>query len=123
MIDLALNQQDGYVALKDAAERQEISKKYLEQIVPILNRAGLLKTTRGFQGGYMLAKAPSDITVGEILNVTESSLAPVACGECGKKACEKADTCLAMPVWSGLYNTINEYLNSITLQDIIDKKV
>ncbi len=123
MIDLALNQQDGYVALKDAAERQEISKKYLEQIVPILNKAGLLKTTRGFQGGYMLAKSPSDITVGDILNVTESSLAPVACGECGKKACKKADTCLAMPVWSGLYNTINEYLNSITLQDIIDKKV
>lgn len=123
MIDLALNQQEGYVALKDAAKRQAVSKKYLEQIVPILNRAGLLKTTRGFQGGYMLAKAPSEITVGNILNVTEGSLAPVACGECGKNACEKADTCLAMPVWNGLYNTINEYLNSITLQDIIDKKL
>lgn len=123
LIDLALNQQDGYVALKDAAKRQNVSKKYLEQIVPILNKAGLLKTTRGFQGGYMLAKAPNEITVGDVLKATESSLAPVACGDCTKNVCEKADTCLAMPVWAGLYNTISEYLDSVTIQDVIDGKM
>ena len=81
MLDLAQNRNEGFVALKDIADRQDISKKYLEQIVPILNRAGLLKTTRGYQGGYMLAKSPSSYTVGDILRITEGSLAPVACLE------------------------------------------
>ena len=78
MLDLAEHQNDGFVALKDIAERQNISKKYLEQIVPILNKADVLRTTRGFQGGYRLAKSPDKYTVGEILRLTEGSLAPVA---------------------------------------------
>ena len=89
MLDLAQNQKDGFVALKDIAERQDISKKYLEQIVPILNRAGLLKTTRGYQGGYMLAKSPQSYTVGDILRITEGSLAPVACLEDEENQCDK----------------------------------
>ena len=78
MLDLAMHP-EGFVALKDIAERQNISKKYLEQIVPMLNKAELLRTNRGYQGGYMLAKKPSEYTVGEILQVTEGSLSPVAC--------------------------------------------
>ena len=81
LIDLYENQGDGFVALKDIAARQDISKKYLEQIVPMLNKSGMLKTNRGYQGGYMLAKEPSNYTVGDILRITEGSLAPVACAE------------------------------------------
>ena len=81
MLDLAENQGSGVVALKDIAARQDISKKYLEQIIPVLNRAGLLQTSRGFQGGYRLAKVPKDYTVGEILRAAEGGLSPVACLE------------------------------------------
>ena len=121
MLDLAENQADGYVALKDIAERQGISKKYLEQIVPLLNKAGVLRTTRGFQGGYMLAKAPDKYTVGDILRITEGSLAPVACLDYEPNTCEKCDTCATLPIWQGLYGVITDYLDNITLQDIIDK--
>jgi len=89
--------------------------------VPILNRAGLLKTTRGYQGGYMLAKSPSSYTVGDILRITEGSLAPVACLEDEVNQCDKYETCMTVGVWQGLYKVINEYLDSITLQDILDK--
>lgn len=120
MLDLAENQNDGYVALKDIAERQNISKKYLEQIVPMLNKSGVLRTTRGFQGGYKLAKAPDKYTVGDILRITEGSLAPVACLDYEPNTCEKCGTCPTLPMWQGLYKTITDYLDSITLQDIID---
>lgn len=120
MLDLAENQKDGYVALKDIAERQDISKKYLEQIVPMLNKSGVLRTTRGFQGGYMLAKTPDKYTVGDILRITEGSLAPVACLDYEPNSCEKCETCPTLPMWQGLYKTITEYLDSVTLQDIID---
>ena len=103
LLDLAQNQGDGFVALKDVAERQNVSKKYLEQIVPMLNKAGILAASRGFQGGYRLAQAPDQCTVGAVLRVTEGSIAPVAC-----------------PVWQGLRRVIDEYLDGITLQDILD---
>lgn len=120
MLDLTENQNDGYVALKDIAERQNISKKYLEQIVPMLNKSGVLRTTRGFQGGYKLAKAPDKYTVGDILRITEGSLAPVACLDYEPNTCEKCENCPTLPMWQGLYKTITDYLDSITLQDIID---
>ena len=120
MLDLAQNRNKGFVALKDIADRQDISKKYLEQIVPILNRAGLLKTTRGYQGGYMLAKEPSNYTVGDILRITEGSLAPVACAEQNPVECERAHDCMTLPLWQGLYKTICDYLDGITLQDLLD---
>lgn len=120
MLDLAENQSDGFVALKDIAERQGISKKYLEQIVPLLNKSGVLKTTRGYQGGYMLAKKPEEYTVGDILRITEGSLAPVACLDDEVNMCNKADSCMTLPVWKGLDKVISEYLDSITLQSIID---
>ena len=122
MLDLAEHQNDGFVALKDIAERQNISKKYLEQIVPILNKADVLRTTRGFQGGYRLAKSPDKYTVGEILRLTEGSLAPVACLDHDPIECSRSIGCATLPVWQGLYNVINEYLDGITLQDILDQQ-
>lgn len=121
MADLAANSGGGAVALKDIAERQEISKKYLEQIVPMLNRASLLRTIRGYRGGYMLSKPPEQYTVGEILRVTEGDLAPVACLQCGGNTCARRDGCAALYVWEGLNDLINDYLDKITLKDVADK--
>lgn len=120
MLDLAENQKDGFIALKDIAQRQNISKKYLEQIVPLLNKSGILITSRGYQGGYRLAKRPEECTVGDILRITEGSLAPVACLDTVENFCEKAESCMTLSVWKGLEKAINEYLDSITLQNIID---
>lgn len=120
LLELALRQEDGFIALKDIAKHQAISKKYLEQIVPLLSRAGLLRTNRGYQGGYMLAKSPDAYTVGEILRVTEGNLAPIPCLEHKENECTRSDQCMTLYVWEGLYKTINEYVDSITLQDIID---
>lgn len=122
LLDLAEHQNDGYIALKDIAERQGISKKYLEQIVPAFNRADILRTNRGFQGGYKLAGAPENYTVGQILRLTEGSLAPVACLEHDRAECSRVADCPTLPVWQGLYRVINKYLDKITLQDIIDSR-
>lgn len=120
LIDLAQHQNDGYIALKDIAARQNISKKYLEQIVPILNRSDILNTNRGYQGGYRLAKAPDKYTVGNILRLTEGSLAPVACLDYNPAGCERSGECPTLPIWKGLNKVISDYLDGITLQDIID---
>ncbi|MCH5317000.1 MAG: Rrf2 family transcriptional regulator [Eubacterium sp.] len=122
LVDLAHHKEDGFVALKDIAERQGISKKYLEQIVAILNKPEILKKNRGYQGGYILAQAPECYTVGDILRMTEGGLAPVSCLEQDEITCERAGFCETLFVWEGLYKTINEYLDGITLQDIIDRK-
>lgn len=121
LLDLAVNGEGNYVSLKDIAERQEISKKYLEQIVPLLNRSGLLRTNRGNQGGYMLSKEPSAYTVGEILRVTEGDLAPVACLQFQPNTCPRAEMCPTLFVWEGMKDAMENYLNSVTLQDIINK--
>lgn len=121
MIDLAQNQGDGYVSLKDIANRQEISKKYLEQIVAILNKPDVLRTNRGYQGGYRLAKNANEYTVGDILRLTEGGLAPVSCLDNSPILCDRAEDCITLPIWKGLYKVISEYLDSITLQDILDK--
>lgn len=122
MLDLAEHQGDGYIALKDIAERQNVSKKYLEQIVPILNKADILNTNRGYQGGYRLARTPDKYTVGDILRITEGSISPVACLDKNPVECERAAECATLPVWQGLYKVIADYLDGITLQDIIDKQ-
>ena len=121
LIDLAEHNGDGFIALKDIAQRQNISKKYLEQIVPILNKSDVLKTNRGFQGGYMLAKSPDKYTVGEILRLTEGSLSPVACLDHPPTECERSSDCPTLPVWQGLKKVIDDYVDGITLQDIVDK--
>lgn len=122
LLDLAEHQTDGYIALKDIAERQNISKKYLEQIIPVLNNSGMLKTNRGSQGGYRLAKNPDQYTVGSVLRLTEGDMAPVACADAEPVECERCGECAMRPVWQGLYRAVNEYLDGITLQDILDQQ-
>lgn len=122
MIDLGEHQNAGFVTLKDIASRQNISKKYLEQIIPVLNKSGILKTSRGFQGGYQLARAPKEYTVGEILRLTEGNLAPVSCLDCDVNNCERAGNCPTLNMWKGLYEVIIKYLDSVTLQDLLDKQ-
>ena len=121
MLDLATNYTGKPIRLKDVAKRQEISDKYLEQIIPMYNRSGILKTERGSQGGYQLAKAPETLTVGEILRFTEGDLSPVACAGEETPVCTRSADCAVLPVWQGLYKVINEYLDGITLQDIMDQ--
>ena len=121
MVDLAEHKDSGFIALKDVAKRQNISKKYLEQIVPVLNGAGLLTTNRGNRGGYKLAKEPKEYTVGDILRITEGSIAPVSCLESEVNSCERKNFCQTLYVWEGLYKVVNEYLDRITVQDIVDK--
>ena len=122
LIDLAEHEGDGFIALKDIAERQNSSKKYLEQIVPILSRSGILRTNRGSQGGYALAKEPEHVTVGEILRLTEGSLSPVACLDGDPAQCPRSADCPTLPVWQGLNRVINEYLDGITLRSILDSQ-
>lgn len=121
MLDLAQYGNGEYVRLKDAAAREEISEKYLEQISSALTKGGLIKGVRGAQGGYSLVKPPSQYTVGSILRVTEGSLAPVSCLDGGVNQCSRSPECKTLPFWQGFYNSINEYLDSSTLQDLLDQ--
>ena len=120
VIDLAEHTEDGFISLKDIAARQGLSKKYLEQIVTPLNRAGLLKSGRGAQGGYRLAKNTTDYTVGEILRAIEGSFAPISCLEDEENQCENYDTCATIEFWEGLYKVVNEYLDGTTLYDLVE---
>lgn len=122
LVDMA-QQPDGYVPLKDVAQRQDISKKYLEQIALVLSQAGILKGARGHQGGYRLIGKPEDYTLQRILTVMEGSLAPVACLEQTDEKCAHCHECATLPVWIGLEKLIADYLSGITLQDLLDGKV
>jgi len=122
MIDLAEHQGEGFVALKDIAARQDISKKYLEQIIPILNRSDFLQANRGSQGGYRLSKAPKDYTVKDVLELTEGSLSPVACLDTTPVGCERSESCVTLPLWKGLAEVIENYLDSVTLQDLLERQ-
>ena len=119
MIDLVEHQSEGYIPLKEIAERQEISEKYLESIIKILVKAKLLDGLRGKGGGYKLTKAPEQYTAGAILRLTEESLAPVSCLEEGAIPCTRAAECRTLPMWQGLDKVINEYLDSILLSDLV----
>lgn len=124
LIDLAENRERGFVSLRDIAERQDISKKYLEQIVPLLNKSDYLLTNRGFQGGYQLAMEPDQYIVGHVLRLTEGSLAPVACLDKPKRGdgCGRCDDCITLDMWKDFYRVITDYLDNITLQDLLDRK-
>ena len=121
MLDLAENAPESCVSLRDISARQNISIKYLEQIVSLLCKSGLLISIRGAQGGYMLAKKPSEYTVGEILQVTEGNLAPVACLEDAQNRCERYAACVTVGFWEGLYQTIRAYTDRYTLEDLLHK--
>jgi Rrf2 family protein len=119
MIDLAEHQSEGYVPLKETANRQEISEKYLEGILKVLVKNKLLIGLRGKGGGYRLTKSPDQYTVGSILKVTETTLAPVACLDPGQQACPRMSSCRTLPMWQGLDKLINDYLEGITIADLM----
>lgn len=119
MLDIALNDAKTPVRIKDIAERQQISDKYLEQIVSSLNKAGFVKSLRGPQGGYRLTKKPEEYTVGMILRLIEGSLAPVACLDDDINNCTRADRCPTLILWEKLYDAISEVVDNITLANLI----
>lgn len=119
LIDLAEHTGDGYIPMKTIAERQGISLKYLEQIVPALSKNGFIEGVHGKGGGYRLVKAPEDCRVGDILRLAEGDLAPVACLECGAKPCERAYKCKTYPMWTEFYRIVSEYFDGKTLADIL----
>ncbi|MFT3950786.1 MAG: Rrf2 family transcriptional regulator [Oscillospiraceae bacterium] len=121
MLDLALNDAGGYIPVKAIAARQEISEKYLEQIITLLTRAGYVKSTRGSSGGYRLTHEPRYYTAGMILRITEGNLAPVACLEDEENQCGRKDICATLALWNKLYTAINDVVDTVTLQDMIDQ--
>ena len=119
MLDLANQKNNEYVSLKTIADRQNISIKYLETIVGNLKRAELLDSTRGKEGGYRLLKLPEEYSVGEILRSIEDNLAPVACIKAGTVQCEQAGYCMTVPMWKELDDITNNYLDSVSLNDLL----
>lgn len=120
MLDVAVNSNGSPVPLRDIAQRQELSDKYLEQLVIPLSRAGLVKSIRGAGGGYLLTRDPKEYTVGEILRVLEGTLAPTSCTEEGH-CCENADRCVAMEVWEQIQTAVNDVVDHITLADLVER--
>ena len=121
MLDLAMNSAGQPVSLKDVAKRQEISDKYLEQIISVLNRAGYVRSVRGAQGGYLLRKAPEEYTVGMILRLTEGSLASVPCiEEDNEVECDKREECVTVILWKKINDAVNSVVDHTTLQDLVD---
>ena len=118
MIDLALNNDGSFISLKDIASRNGMSMKYSEQIVSLLNKAGLLQTARGNNGGYKLNKNPEEYIVGDILRAAEGDLAPIGCLE-DENSCDKKKDCITFPFWEGLDKAITDYVDSKTLKDIV----
>jgi len=120
MADLAMH--DGWVSLGDVAKRQNISRKYLEQVISLMSRAGYVKSLRGKGGGYQLTRKPEEYTLGQILRAAEGSLAPVGCLDCTRGTiCSIVDTCPTISVWRDLSKVTSEYLNNKTLAEILDK--
>lgn len=119
LVDLAEHQSEEYIPLKEVAQRQEISEKYLESIIRLLVKAGILTGLRGKGGGYRLSKSPDTYTLGQILELTEESLAPVSCLAPDAPACHRMASCRTLPVWQGLDKVIRDYLDNITLADLI----
>lgn len=119
MADLAMNDNGEYIRLKDISKRQVITLKYMEQIMPLLTKAGYVKSYRGNNGGYKLAREPEEYTVGEILRTTEGSLSPIACIEDEPNQCPRKDCCTTLSFWEGMWKVINEYVDGITLADLI----
>lgn len=120
MLDLALNEKEEPIRVKEIAVRQEISDKYLEQIISVLTKAGYVKSLRGPQGGYRLVRTPGEYTVGSILRLTEGSLSPVACLDDEVNLCDRKEDCMTLPLWEKLDEAIRGVIDHVTLQDLID---
>lgn len=119
LIDIAENQGDAYVPLKESADRQEISEKYLESIVNTLVRSGFVEGLRGKGGGYRLTRLPEQIVVYDVLTAMEGTLVPVACLEEGSRTCPRMSVCQTLPMWSGLSDLVTEYLRRFTVRDLM----
>lgn len=122
MLDLAIHNTGRYIPLKDIAERQGISVKYLENILSSLSRVEMVDATRGKGGGYRLSKSPAEYSAGEIIRMAEGGLAMVSCLRDDRHGCEKADQCLSLPLWEGLDKVVSEYLDSYSLADLLEKE-
>lgn len=122
MIDLAQHNSGTYIRLKDISERQGITLKYMEQIMPMLTKAGYVKSCRGNNGGYVLTKKADEYIVGDILRTTEGSLTPIPCLATERNLCERHEQCTALAFWNGLGKVINEYIDSFTLADLIESR-
>ena len=121
MIDLAEQNADAYVPLKDIVQRQNISQKYVEAIMTLLSKNGFVTALHGKGGGYKLNRKPEEYKIGEILRLTEGTLAPVACLEAGAEACERAPNCRTLLLWKELDNRVSGFLDSVTLADYMCK--
>lgn len=119
MLDLAQHTEET-VKLKDIASRQQISEKYLEQIIATLNKAGFVRSTRGAQGGYQLVRLPKDYTVGMILRLTEGTLAPVECLADNAMSCSRDSVCATVEIYRRIYDAVNNVIDNTTLQDLLD---
>ena len=119
MLDLALNNTGEPVRLKDVAKRQEISEKYLEQIINPLTKSGLVKSYRGAQGGYILTREPKDITIGEVLRILEGSLSPVDCVD--NPMCPNSDTCVSLSIWKKMKEALDDVVDNISLADMAEE--
>ena len=120
MIDLAEHQDAGYIPLKDIAARQEISEKYLKIIIKILVKGKMLKGLRGKGGGFILTREPSEYIVGDIIELTEGPLAPVACLQPDAEVCNRKDICVTLPLWEKYYTLVHDFFFHITLEDVIN---
>ena len=121
MLDLAMHDRGALIPLKDISARQGITVKYLEQVMTLLSRAGYVRSVRGAGGGYRLCREPSEYTAGDILRVAEGSLAPVACLEDSVNRCPRASECPTLGFWEGLSDVVNQYVDSITLEDLVHR--
>lgn len=122
LIDLAENSEGNYIAMKEIAERQQISLKYLEKILPLLVSDKLIEGVHGKGGGYRLTRNPEDYKVSEVLSLTEGTIAPVSCLECGAEPCERKEKCRTIGMWTELNNRINDYLSSVSIADLMRKE-
>ena len=120
LINLAEHTDGGYVPMKDIAERQGISLKYLERIIPVLTKNGIIEGLQGKGGGYRLVKSLEECKIGDILRLTEGNLAPVACLECGASPCERTSECRTYPMWVEFYQMINDFFDHRTLADMVE---
>ena len=120
MLDLSINHTGSYIPLKTIAQRQHISDKYLEQIIHLLSKNGLVQSARGAMGGYRLARTPEQYNVGEILRIVEGSLAPVSCLDCATP-CDKIDSCITIGLYKKIQDAIDEVVDHTTLVDMINE--
>ena len=119
LLDLAQNQNDGYIAMKNVAERQGLSLKYIEKIMPVLSKNNFVEGVHGKGGGYRLSRKPEEYKVGDILRFAEGDLSPVTCLSCNAEKCDRAETCPTLPMWIEFYDLVNNYFDGITLADLM----